>query len=160
MFNLGGGRNISDDQHLNALLSNFSTEKPFKRKTYPSWDLIKVLKTLMEEPYEPLNIISLSFLTKKTVFLLFWASGLWRKLHAFDINPTIYYKDIKKLLLLPKDEFIAKNMNTKTGKGEFKGIELESLTDFTGLDLHKDSLLCPVRCVKEYMKELKREEGH
>ncbi len=131
VINLGGDKDISNNQHLNALISNFSIERPFKKKIYPSWDLIKVLKILMEEPYKPLHFISLSFLTKITVFLLLLAAEIRRnELHALHVDKTIYYKDTNKLLLLPKDEFIAKNMNTKTGKGEFKGIQLESLTDF------------------------------
>ncbi len=87
---LTGGRDISEDPHLNALISNFSIERPFKRKNYPCWDLIKVLKSLMEEPYEPLTTTSLANITRKTVFLLFLASGLRRnELHAIAVNKTI-----------------------------------------------------------------------
>ncbi len=100
---------------------------------------------MIEERDRPLHSTYLSFLTKKTVILLLLTAGLGRnELHALDVDKTLYGKD-NKLLLLHKDEFMAKNMNTKTGKGKFKGIELESLTDFTGPNLDKDGLLCPVK---------------
>ncbi len=40
VIKLAGGRDISEDPHLIALISNFSIERPFKRKTYPSWESI------------------------------------------------------------------------------------------------------------------------
>ncbi len=108
----------------------------------------------MEKPYE-LTTTSLANITRKTVFLLLLASGLRRnELHAIDVNMTIYYKD-NHILLYPNDKFIAKNMKTKTGKGDFKG----SLTDFVRPDLTKDALLCPVRCVKNYIKRTENRRG-
>ncbi len=97
VINLSGGRNISDDQHLNALISNFSIKRPFKKKIYPCWDLMKVLKTLMEELYESLNTISLPFLTKETVFLLLLASGLKRN-YIIWILTSYYYLRMSLLL--------------------------------------------------------------
>ncbi len=67
--------------------------------------------------------------------------------------------DNNKLLLLHKDEFIPKNINTRTGKCEFKGIELKSLTVLAGPDLDKDGLVCPVKCVKVYIKRTKVRRG-
>ncbi len=155
VIKLAERRDLSEDPYLNALISNFSIERPFQRKTYSSWDLLKVLKSLMEKPYEPLTTTSLANITRKTVFLLLLASGLRRnELHAIDVNKTVYYKD-NHILLYPNDKFIAKNMNTKTGEGDFKGIELKLLTYFVGPDLTKDALLCPVRCVKNYIKRQK-----
>ncbi len=90
------------------------------------------------------------------MFLLLLALGLRRnELHAIDVNKTLYYED-NHILLCARDKYIAKNMNTTTGKGDFKGIKLKSLTDFVGSDITKDTMLCPVHCVKNYIKRTKK----
>ncbi|CAC5407426.1 unnamed protein product [Mytilus coruscus] len=45
-------------------------EKPPKVNLLPEWDLQMVLKTLENEPFEPLSDASLKFVTFKTVFLI------------------------------------------------------------------------------------------
>ncbi len=57
-----------------------------------------------------------------------------------------------------EEEIITKNMNTKTGKSELKGIEFKSLIDLTETDKDKNSFLCPIKCVKVYIKTTKVKE--
>ena len=127
MLNLSEDRDLTIDPHLRALISNFSIERPVNRKTYPSWDLVLVLNSLMRPPYEPLMAASLPFLTKKLVFLLLLASGARRvEVHSLDVNKLIFVKSTNSVWLHPKESFIAKNFNVQTGKCNFEGFKIDS----------------------------------
>jgi len=159
VLKLAGKEDLSHDTYLNALVNNFSIERPITKKVYPSWDLITVLKSLMKLPYEPASAATRAALTKKCAFLLLLASGARRsEIHALDVNRITWLSD-KEVLLQPKESFIAKNLNTYTGRGEFEGFKLTALKDFVGPDLDKDNLLCPVRTLKIYLKRTKDIRG-
>lgn len=155
------GNKIGDDERVKDLIANFCLNRPVNRQLYPKWDLCVVLNALMKPPFEPISSASMIFVTKKTAFLLLLASGARRsEIHALDIKKFMHCKDPEKYWLAPNDTFLAKNFNTKTGKGDFKGFWIKNLKDFVGSDLEKDALLCPVRCLKEYLKRTRNKRGN
>ena len=157
MIKLSGGLDLSEDPYLHALISNFSIERPVNTKKYPTWDLIKVLNSLRKEPYEPMHKCTLTDLTKKLVFLLLLASGARRgELHAIDVRRTAFTSNQDAVWLRPSETFIAKNFNVQTGKGEFVGIKINSLKQYVGTDLKEEWVLCPVRCLRYYMKRTEK----
>uniref|UniRef100_A0A2D4I5A5 Uncharacterized protein n=1 Tax=Micrurus lemniscatus lemniscatus TaxID=129467 RepID=A0A2D4I5A5_MICLE len=56
--------------HLCRFLKGVSNLRPRVIHRYLTWDLPKVLQALTEQPFEPLNSVSLQFLTLKVVFLV------------------------------------------------------------------------------------------
>ena len=155
VLRLADNRDLRNDPYLNALMTNFSNERPKNSKMYPSWDLAIVLKSLMKAPYEPLGSASLEHVTMKTLLLLLLASGCRRsEIHALSVKNVLFIED-KSVVLTPNPKFKAKNFNVKTGKGAFIGFKIESLDDFVGPDLREDASLCPVRCLKEYLERTK-----
>ena len=69
------GLDISHDPDLNALIRSFSIERPRTVREIPRWDLALVLRFLMRNRFEPMNICSLADLMCKTAFLLTLASA-------------------------------------------------------------------------------------
>ena len=57
------------------LLRSFSIQRPVARVSPLEWGLDVVLKTLREPPYEPLASASFRDLTKKSLFLLSFATA-------------------------------------------------------------------------------------
>jgi integrase len=109
----------------------------------------------MKAPYEPLVSSSMEHVTMKTVFLLLLASGCRRnEIHALSVKNILFLED-NSVVLTPNPKFKAKNFNTRTGAGAFVGFKIESLINYVGLDLPDDASLCPVRCLKEYLKRTK-----
>ncbi len=152
VLSLTGIRDSTEDPHLHALISNFSIERPVNRKNYPSWDLSIVLQSLMKSPYEPIASASLKHIAKKTAFLLLLASGARRgEVHALDATKCIYRNKDKSMLLQPVAGFIAKNFNVVTGKCDFDGFMIKELED--------QSVLCPVRATKWYLRRTKSIRG-
>lgn len=152
--------NTSDDDHIHELMRNFAKNRPCKKKLYPKWDLRVVLNSLMYAPYEPISVCNLTFLAHKTAFLLLLASGARRgELHALDIKKFVKYDKPESFWLAPNDSFRAKNYNVNTGQCDFKGFKITSLKDYLGPDLAEENKLCPVRCLKEYLKRTKHKRG-
>ena len=152
VLNLTGIRDSTEDPHLHALISNFSIERPVNRKNYPSWDLSIVLQSLMKSPYEPIASASLKYVAKKTAFLLLLASGARRgEIHALDASKCVYRNSDKSMLLQPVAGFIAKNFNVVTGKCDFDGFVIK--------ELDEQSILCPVRATKWYLRRTKSIRG-
>ena len=76
-----------------ALLKDFLKgaliKKPPVRDPTPTWDLPIVLMTLSNPPFEPIDQISLKYLTWKTAFLLaICSANRVHELKAMDVRPT------------------------------------------------------------------------
>ena len=66
---------ISTSPVLHDLLRSFQAEAPIREVRPPSWDLNVVLTFLRSSSFEPLTMISLRDLTRKTLFLLSLATA-------------------------------------------------------------------------------------
>ena len=82
------GSTVSFSPFLTRLFRSFFLKRPPSRSLVPSWSLPAVLRVLAEAPFEPLQKVSLFFLTVKTVFLLAIASGQrCSSIHALSVEP-------------------------------------------------------------------------
>ena len=70
-----GGLTVSTSPTLSNLIKGTFHERPPERSLVPAWDLSLVLGTIADSPYEPMHLLDLPELTRKTVFLVAAASG-------------------------------------------------------------------------------------
>ena len=85
------GADIGHDSVLSQLIRAMFQLKPLTRVIMPQWDLALVLASLRRPPFEPLEAISLKFLSYKTVFLLAIASGCrCSELHALSRTTLVW----------------------------------------------------------------------
>jgi hypothetical protein len=135
--------------HLSDLVKSFGIERPVTRRFFPSWDLSKVLRSLLTAPYEPLHDAPMSLLTQKTVFLLALASGSRRgEIAAWSRAPRhLRFSDRDSAVsLLPSVEFRAKTQRPHEAS---RPVRIPALT-IAGDEIEK--FQCPVRALKIYVK--------
>ena len=140
---------ISTSNILKELIRSFKLGGEKKVVSPPSWDLNKVLSSLMAPPFEPLNEASLRNVTKKTLFLLSLAS-VKRVGEIQALSSKIARQGIDLVLsFLP--EFVAK---TESDSNPIpRHFKVKALSDFAaGLE---ESKLCPVRALEIYIEKTK-----
>jgi len=154
------GLDMFEQDLIKDLFANFGLERPIKERQLPKWDLRLVLESLKNPPYEPLISSSVTFLARKTAFLLLLASGARRgEIHALEISSIVKLKQGKSWMLKPNPRFVAKNFRPQTGKGKFEGFTLKALKSYmAGED--GDESLCPVRALRWYIHKTERVRGH
>ena len=151
-----GGR-IQDASHnphlLRDLIRGASLRDARRPRRAPSWDLVLVLASLREAPFEPLGRASLKFLTFKTAFLLTLASGRrGSEVHAISgAAADIAFEPDGSVSLRFLPEFLAKN---QTPGSVSPTLVIPALTRILGPD-DADRLLCPVRALKFYLDRTK-----
>ena len=135
---------ISSSHILKELIKSFASESKKRTVLPPSWDLNKVLATLMAPPFEPLRETTLRNLTKKTLFLLALATvKRVGEIQAISAKVAKRGQDLS-LSFLP--EFMAKTESTDNPIP--RHFTVKALADFAaGLE---EVSLCPVRALKTY----------
>ena len=138
------GSTVSNSPFLTRLFRSFFLKRPPARSLVPSWSLPAVLRVLAEAPFEPLQKVSLFFLTVKTVFLLAIASGQrCSSIHALSVEPGHLRWENSGVRLIPSASFLAKNQTESTGQVE---IFLPVISSHTAVS--EDKVWCPVRALK------------
>ena len=149
---LGGAvRDVSHNPHLlRDVIRGASLRDARVPRRAPAWDLVRVLASLREAPYEPLGQASLKFLSFKLAFLLTLASGRrGSEVHALSGNPAdIAFERDGSVSLHFLPEFLAKN---QVPGSVSPTIVIPALTRILGPD-DADRLLCPVRALKYYLQ--------
>ena len=114
----------------------------------PPWDLNKVLEYLRSSTFEPLQSVSLRNLSKKVLFLLSLAMA--KRVSELQVLSSVVLFSSAGATVSYVPEFLA---NTESALRPLPcSFLVKSLIDFaTGLD--KDLLLCPVRCLREYLQQ-------
>ena len=141
---------ISHSFVLRKLIRSFEIEKPRSFSHVPSWDLDIVLKELRSEKYEPLKSQDLRTLTLKTLFLVALATA--KRVGELQALSNVVSESGKDLILSYVPFFVAKTESRVNPLP--RSFRLASLEDFApGLD--EESLLCPVRALRFYMKRTK-----
>lgn len=148
------GLNIGQDKDISDLMLSFKRSRPPRSRIFPDWDLSLVLWTLAEPPFEPLydeSLVSMQFLTWKTVFLVLLASGARRgEIHAIPFKNVSYDKEFTHVTLRPSEQFVTKTQ-IRTGN-RLKSFRIPSLSACLGKELTLDKKLCPCRSIKYYIK--------
>ena len=114
----------------------------------PSWDLNKVLNHLRSSTYEPLANLSFRSLTKKVLFLLSLATA--KRVGELQALSWLVLFSSTGTTVSYVPEFLAKTESALRHLP--RSFLVKSLSDFAkGLD--DDLLLCPVRCLREYVRQ-------
>ena len=132
---------ISTSPVLHYLLRSFQAEAPIREVRPPSWDLNVVLTFLRSSSFEPLTIISLRDLTRKTLFLLSLATAM-RVGEIQALSRWVSFStSAAGLSYVP--EFVAKTESALRPLPR-------SFGDFAA-GMPEDLLLCPVRALSAYL---------
>jgi integrase len=142
---------LSNDKTATDLLASFRNQRPRVQPQFPEWVVAFVLYCLTKAPWEPLEQVSLKRLTLKTFFLILLASGRRTSdVGAIDVSRISFKRD-RSVTMYPAREFVPKTRAAKEGGTAFAPIVLPSLDNFVG-EGEPDSLLCPVRALRSYLK--------
>ena len=134
---------------LNRLFQSFNRDRPVSASTLPTWDLGIVLQGLMRPPFEPLREASFRLLSLKTLFLVSLASGARRgEILALVRTGLRFDDDGSSAIIYPDPQFVPKS---KRGVSSNRPLVLRSLKGHT--QDSKDRFLCPVRCLRRYVKK-------
>ena len=141
---------IATSPVLSDLLRSFAIQRPRSVVSPPSWDLDKVLRFLLGNPFEPLREASFKDMTKKVLFLVSLATAKRvGELQALSRH-VAYVQDDMSLSYMAG--FVAK---TESASNPIpRHFILKSLKDFVG-NLEEESLLCPVRALSIYLDRTK-----
>ena len=138
--------NIAADDSVARLLRSFFRDRPRTAKLLPPWDLGVVLQALQGAPFEPLQLVSLKFLTLKTVFLMALASGSRRsEIHSW-IASGLSWSPEGKVQLQASQKFLAKNQKSQDQASAFNPVQIPPLPEGAS-----DTTLCPIRALKTYL---------
>ena len=143
-----GGHGFSEDYLLKDVVKGVSLQEARTPRHFPAWDLKLVLETLRSEPFEPVKFCPLDKLTFKCVFLISLASGRrCSEVHALQYQSLAWETDGSvSLRFLPG--FLAKNQPPDQPSPP---IIIKALAPTLCPD-DIDNFLCPVRCLKSYLK--------
>jgi hypothetical protein len=148
-----GGPSFSEDQLLRDVTKALALDCITTARRVPLWDLSVVLNCLRGDPFEPIDTISMKFLSYKTVFLLTLALGRrGSEIHGLSglSGDTRFERDgSMSVRFLP--EFLAKNQSPDQ---PHKPLVIHSLKKVGSLD-EVDITLCPVRALEVYLKRSK-----
>jgi len=126
---------------------------PPRRDLFPSWDLPTVLNALMGPPFEPLDELPLSLLTRKTLFLLAVCSaGRMGELQALDCRPPYCSIGAGGVVLKTHSSFVPK---VPTAENIEKVLQFSPYgIDEAGL-AGPENALCVCRALQEYLERTK-----
>ncbi len=134
---------LSKSREILRLLKSFFRDRPPALHSAPPWNLIVVLQALTKCPFEPIESISVKYLTLKTVFLITPASGRRRsEIHALSLDSVKFAivdgREVMSVATNP--QFLAKNQPA-TGPAHSGGtIIIPSL--FTSTEISQSSHDC------------------
>ena len=145
---------IRHSEVLARLLNSFYRDQPPSARCLPPWDLGVVLASLRESPFEPLEKVSITDLTRKTVFLVALGTARRRSELSALARSRVKFSTIDhSVTVAPGVNFLAKNQSNRgTQADRMKDIVIPSLEALVGHDLPQDALNCPVRALRIYMK--------
>ena len=147
-----GGLTVSSSPTLSSLIKGAFHERPPDRSLVPAWDLSLALGVVADSPYEPMHLLDLPELTRKTVFLVAAASGgRVSEIHALSTKEGHLRFSNGAVSLLPRAGFLARNQTLDFTP---KPIVLPDLRKASGSP--DCGPWCPVRALKYYLQKTER----
>ena len=144
-----GGLTVSSSPTLSSLIKGAFHERTPDRSLVPAWDLSLALGVVADSPYEPMHLLDLPELTRKTVFLVAAASGRRvSEIHALSTKEGHLRFSNGAVSLLPRAGFLAKNQTLDLTP---KPIVLPDLRKASGSP--DCGPWCPVRVLKYYLQK-------
>ncbi|KAI2645393.1 Sialin [Labeo rohita] len=146
-----GGMSVGKDPLVVRFLHGVLRLRPLVRPHVPTWDLAVVLEALCRPPFEPIEEISVQFLTIKTALLLaltFLKRG--GDLQALSVAPSYvgFAPGMTKAFLYPKPGYVPKVATTSP-----QPVVLQAICPppFREPDQQKLKCMCPVRALDAYV---------
>ena len=145
---------------LSELIKSFAIQRPVDRSLAPKWDLAFLLSHMCKAPFEPLDKASLFYLSVKTVFLVTLATARRvSEVHALSMDSDhLRFSNLDgSLILRTQLGFLAKNQLPSRAPDSIK---IPKLSNPSCKSDNFNSMLCPVRAVKIYLKRTKSLRKH
>ena len=144
------GTKVGEHPRLIKLLKGVFNCRVPKKVVAPSWSLNKVLSSLKKAPYEPLNEVSLQWLSYKTAFLVCLCSAS----RCSDVS-RLGYKD-------PYLRWVNRDMGVRlTPRALKKQCRPGHMFEEMFIPKYdKDRLLDPIRAIKMYLQRVKNRRLH
>ncbi|GAA6099883.1 uncharacterized protein LOC113652359, partial [Tachysurus ichikawai] len=125
--------------------------RPVSRQMVPLWDLPIVLEALSQHPFEPMEAVSLKYLSLKTALLLALVTAKHvSDLHALSVSPSClqFAPGLTKVSFRPNPAFVPELLESayrcpSTGLAAFHPPPFSS---------QKLNTLCPVRALQVYVE--------
>ncbi len=147
------GTKLASFPELIAMIKGFKQEDQVQKFRPPKWNLNIVLLALTRTPYEPLRDAPLHALTRKTAFLLGFATAArMSELHALDVDMVRFQRKEEAVHLGLLMNFVAKNQLPHQAPRTFT---VRALSSVLGRDDVEDLSLCPVRALRHYVDRTK-----
>lgn len=144
----------SDDRTLADLYKSMTRERPIPTRHIVDWDIRLVLAYFQSPKFADWQSLSDKELTLKTVFLLALASGKRRsELHALSKDIRWIKGSERGMELKPVPSFVSKTQLASQGLGSLRPFIIPALDQIAGDD-DQERLLCPIRCMKYYLKRI------
>ena len=146
--------NLSLNVELRKLFQSFKRDRPRTLRLVQPWDLTLVLRALTQHPFEPIDSISIKFLTWKTAFLIALATGRrCCEIHAIRRSKIFFTEDWSSVTF-NIDHFLCKNQEYEADGDMFKSATIPALGPTLDQSLEEDITLCPVRALKYYLERV------
>ena len=145
------GSSVLVSSVLSSLCRSFFLKRPPVKSLLPAWSLSSVLGALSKAPFEPLHKSFLHILSIRAASLVAIASGhRVSTLHALSIDPGLFRWEFNDVRLVPRADFIAKNLSPASQSVE---ILLSSISSFSSAE--EGLVWCPVRALYWYLDRTK-----
>ena len=139
---------IASSYVIKDLIRSFLIQRSRISQSVLSWDVNKVLNALRASPFEPLEQTTLRDLTQKCLFLVSLATA--KRVGEMQALSSTVVKKGRDLILSYIPHFIAKTESIDNPIP--RSFPLKSLGGLMG-ELEEEELsICPVRCIKHYLK--------
>nr|XP_055041679.1 uncharacterized protein LOC129429181 [Misgurnus anguillicaudatus] len=128
--------------------------RPVSKQMVPLWDLPIVLEALSQHPFEPIEAVSLKYLSLKTALLLALVTAKRvSDLHALSVSPSClqFAPGLTKVSFRPNPAFVPKVMESAY---RCPATELAAFhpPPFSSPEYQKLNALCPVRALQVYVE--------
>lgn len=128
--------------------------RPVSKQMVPLWDLPIVLEALSQHPFEPIEAVSLKYLSLKTALLLALVTAKRvSDLHALSVSPSClqFAPGLTKVSFRPNPAFVPKVMESAY---RCPATELAAFhpPPFSSPEDQKLNALCPVRALQVYVE--------
>ena len=142
---------ISEHLLIRQFMRGVRRARPVARSLVPSWDLTLVLDALTRAPFEPLDAVSLKFLSLKTALLVALTTAKRSSdMHALSVSPSCmrFSGNDSRVSLRPNLSFLPKNFPSGCAPVDLAAFHPPP---FTSAEDRRLNCLCPVRALKLYV---------
>ena len=149
------GLDLANSKELSMLFRSFAKTCSPQDLRPPAWDVVLVLQSLTNQPYEPIREAEERFLAQKTRFLIALASAKRvGEFHALSYHVS-HSTDWKEVSFSFVPGFVAKTQDQSSFDPRFESFAVPALPKLSSSP--NGRLLCSVRAVRRYLDRIARD---